>query len=235
LAHLKKRSEKSSPHVLKRTLKVAEAKKKVLNKGDGSHAEDFVIFEKGLNEIEKATFRQYIEHLHLEESRKSFFAKLKKEKDVTGFLKDFLDDTELEQLELETFKDAKSDSKSSAHSDLYDARDKEEWEKRILLWRATFSKAKTAENRKYLYGACLGNDLEELRKLKARDVAAFRVKLYESFVEFLNDMNQKEFEKFVNRAFNKNVGLKELLYCDFKTSSGPKDRPVKSKSKSKSK
>lgn len=185
--------------------------REAFRKPTGSYSSDFFVFEKGLNEIEKATFRQYIAHLYLEESRKSFFSSLKQKEDVTEYLKDFLDDTELEKLECETFKNTKTDSKTSAHSDLYDARNEKEWEKRILLWRATFSKTKTAEDRRYLYGERLGNDLEKLRKLKEKNVGKFRVKVYESFVKYLNGMSKPKFEKFVNKVFDVNVTLKDLL------------------------
>jgi len=189
----------------------------VFKKPNGSHPSDFFVFERGLNEIEKATFRQYITHLHLEESRKSFFSSLKEKENIILYLKDFLDDTELEKLEFETFKNTKIDSKASTHSDLYDARNEKEWEKRILLWRATFSKATTPEDRRYLYGECLKNNLEELRDLKEQSIQNFRVKVYESFIKFLKRLNKKDFERFVDKAFEKDVDLKALMCCDSKT------------------
>lgn len=175
---------------------------------------DFKPFFEGLTDIQKGIFSQYLDHID-KESHKPFYEKLSKmnPKARLKYLQDFLDDSELKDVEEEIFKDTKTDSKTSHHEDLYTARKDSDPKGRLLLYQAMIKKLVDKEARVYMYEKCFRLDLVKLRETRKDNEVKFREAVYDGFIKYLNRMTQPQFKKLVDQVFDKKLSAKQIFKC----------------------
>ena len=172
---------------------------------------DFVKFFEGLSELQKATFKQYLEYMN-PESLPGFKAKLesKSKKDLKAYLCDLLDDSELNQLEDDIYTGT-TESRKSRNEDLYGARETEDSSGRILLYQAVVKKLGDKSSRTYVYGTCFRLNLDKLREIRSKSETKFRETVYKGFIDFIKRMNKKQFQTFVENIFLKDTATKQVF------------------------
>lgn len=131
-------------------------------------------------------------------------------KERKEWLIEFLDNSELKELEDDIYKGT-VETKKSRNEELYNARKEEDGEKRLFLYKAFAKKLINADAKRYAYETIFGLNLDKLRTLKKKNLPKFRQTIYEGFLAHIKKMTQEDFETFVEEVFKKDTTIKEVF------------------------